>query len=628
MRVLLFVIICTLGKVYAQEHPNILWITIEDTSPQFLGCYGNPDAKTPTIDSLVREGVKFTNAFSTGTVCSPSRTAIITGLKTYETGTGHHRSKYPIPDFIKGFPYYLRQAGYHTSNNKKTDYNVKDEEVFINESWTESADTAGWWNRTAGQPFFSVFNFMDSHQSRTMTNDYSWYESNVLHQIPEAQRIGENDFDLPPYFQDSPEMRKEFARVYNSLHLTDMRISELLDRLRQDELIEQTIIFFFADHGEGIPRAKTNGIAQGYRVPMAVWIPKRYQDLATWYHPGGELDELVDFTDLAPTVQSIAGLELPDYLSGRAFMGNQYQLPPEYLVLSSDRSDNGIDMVRTITDGHYLYSKNFMAFIPELRYIRYMEIARMKQVMRSDLKNGVLDSLQRALFQPRQPEYLFDLKQDVWEISNLAGDDIYAERLIQMKQKLFSELIDNRDVMFLPEYDLGLFSDSITAYHFRLDTSRYALHDILPVAFQSGVRDDEVASVQTELLSHENPIVRYWAITGLMSQPIEFLNNYKELLIVALNDGYPPVEIIASAILVRDFDNELALSKLKKYCLNTNADLALMAINLCIYLDEKKPFVEAIKSVLTMDRSARVRSACMDFLGSLGLVPNTTDYLR
>jgi arylsulfatase A-like enzyme len=148
-----------------EPKPNILWITIEDTSPQFIGVYGNETASTPVIDKLAKEGVLFKNAFSTGTVCSPSRTTIITGVKVYNTGTGNHRSKFPVPDFIKGFPYYLQKQGYYTTNNVKTDYNIAGEKEFINEAWDESSRKAGWWGRNPGQPFFSVFNYNDSHQS-------------------------------------------------------------------------------------------------------------------------------------------------------------------------------------------------------------------------------------------------------------------------------------------------------------------------------------------------------------------------------------------------------------------------------------------------------------------------------
>ena len=278
-----FIAGCNLDfKEVTPAKPNILWITIEDTSPQFIGCYGNKNARTPVIDQLASEGIRFTNAFSTGTVCSPSRTAIITGIKTYMTGTGNHRSKYPIPEYIKGFPYYLQELGYYTTNNQKTDYNVANEKDFIKEAWHESSGDAGWWNRKSGQPFFSVFNFNESHQSRTMTMTYEWYTENVLDHLSQEERISENEFEMPPFYLDSPEMRKQFARVYNSIKLTDNRIDELLKRLEKDNLKDSTIIFFFADHGEGMPRGKTNGINYGYRVPFVIWFPEMYKHLSPW----------------------------------------------------------------------------------------------------------------------------------------------------------------------------------------------------------------------------------------------------------------------------------------------------------------------------------------------------------
>jgi arylsulfatase A-like enzyme len=253
--------------------PNILWITIEDTSPQFIGCYNNSNARTPVIDKLALEGVRFTNAFSTGTVCSPSRTALITGVKTYKTGSGNHRSKFPVPDFIKGFPYYLQQQGYYTTNNSKTDYNVAGENEFIKEAWNESSNRTGWWNRKAGQPFFSVFNLMESHQSRTMTETYEWYVENVLSHLSPYEHVDDHDFEMPPFYLDSPEMRKQLARVYNSISFTDKKIGELLMQLEKDNLRDSTIIFLFADHGEGIPRGKTKR--------HQLWLPRAIHHLVS-----------------------------------------------------------------------------------------------------------------------------------------------------------------------------------------------------------------------------------------------------------------------------------------------------------------------------------------------------------
>jgi arylsulfatase A-like enzyme len=617
----------------AQKKPNVLWITIEDTSPRFLGCYGNKDARTPVIDELARQGTRFTNAFSTGTVCSPSRTALITGVKTYENGTGHHRSNYPLPAQMHGFPYYLKKAGYHTSNNAKTDYNVRDEKQFIADAWNESAAKAGWWNRKPGQPFFAVFNFNDSHQSRTMTDPYAKYEKEVLAELPENERIAEDAFEMPPIYRDSPEMRRQFARVYNSLKLTDNKIAKLLKRLDDEKLRDSTIIFFFGDHGEGIPRGKTNGIDLGYRVPFVIWFPPMYRHLSPWGQ--GVTDELISFEDLAPTLISIADGEIPGYMKGRKLIGPARSAPTDHLVLSSDRSDNGIDMVRSVTDGRYMYSRNYMPFMPEARYIRYMEIAEMKQQMRKDLASDSLNELQSSLFASRPAEFLFDLKTDPWETKNLIDDPRSRVIADQMRNRLHANLTKSRDILFLPEYEIGLLSDKTTAFDFRLSDQDYAFKEILSAASLSGKRGKNISVQQLKLLSNPNPIIRYWALVGLRSQHPAFLKPYHDNIMNAVRDQYPPAAITASVIAFELFENQQALQNLKKYAQSDNAELALLTINYLLYLENKQPFIETIKLVQqskktygdeNKSRGYKVRAACMDFLGILGLVPNTPEY--
>ncbi len=610
-----------------QSKPNILWITIEDTSPQFIGCYGNKDARTPVIDKLAEGGVRFTNAFSTGTVCSPSRTAIITGVKVYKAGTGNHRSKYPVPDFIKGFPYYLQKQGYYCTNNVKTDYNVRNEKDFINEAWNESSNKAGWWDRKPGQPFFAVFNYNDSHQSRTMTMTYDWYVENVLDHLSPEERIGENEFEMPPIYRDSPEMRKQFARVYNSIKLTDNKIGQLLDRLEKDNLKDSTIIFFYADHGEGMPRGKTNGINYGFRVPFIIWFPEMYKNLSPWGTAGAVTAELVDFTDLAPTLISLAGGEIPEHLEGRPFLGAQRKQPADHLNLASDRSDNGIDMIRTVTDGKYVYSRNYLPFIPEARYIRYMEIGEIKQQMRKDLADGKLNPLQKSLFENRPAEFLFNIDNDLWETRNLAKDPDSQTILNKMRNELKEEVLGSRDVMFLPEYEIARLSDTTTAYEFRQNKENYPLDDIYEVASLAGFRGEDVTAKQVQALENSNKIVRYWAVLGLRSQSRQDLQPYSETIQKMMDDEYPPVAVTASAVSWEMFGSKKAEENMKKFCASDDLNISLMAINYLLYTTNKKPFVATIRKVHDMkDRDYNVQAACMDFLGSLGLVPNNPDY--
>jgi len=624
---LFFLPLIVSNTLSAKNTPNILWITIEDTSPQFIGCYGNKDARTPYIDQLAKEGVRFTNAFSTGTVSSPSRTCIITGVKTYKTGTGNHRSNYPVPEFIKGFPYYLQKEGYYTTNNSKTDYNVANAAEFTREAWDESSQKAGWWNRKPGQPFFAVFNYNESHQSRTMTQSYQWYLDNVIKQLPVRERIADNDFDMPPFYYDSPEMRKQFARVYNSIVLTDNKIGELLQRLERDNLKDSTIIFFYADHGEGIPRGKTNGINLGYRVPFIIWFPEIYKHLSPWGSGGVVTDELTTFEDLATSLISLAGGKIPGHLTGRILLGENRSMPADHLILSSDRSDNGIDMIRTVTDGRYIYSRNFMPFMPELRYIRYMEIAEIKQQMRKDLADKKLNPLQENLFEERPAEFLFDIENDVWETVNLADKSEYRKILKKFRKQLKDEIFGSRDIMFLSEYETGLISKTATPYEFRLDNLKYPLKKIYKAASLSGFRGKKTAAKQIKLLTSQNKIIRYWAVTGLLSQSPVILKPFFSEIINAMDDNYPPVAITASAIAFQEFSNQAAEENLKKFSNSENMDLSLMAINFMLYLKNKNPFIGTVQAVHEKNgTNYNVKAACMDFLGSMGLVPNNIQY--
>jgi hypothetical protein len=460
-----------------------------------------------------------------------------------------------------------------------------------------------------------------------MTENYDWYVENVYNQLLPNERIGDNEFEMPPFYLDSPEMRKQFARVYNSIKLTDNKIGELLARLEKDNLKDSTIIFFYADHGEGMPRGKTNGINYGYRVPFIIWFPEMYKHLSPWGNAGIVSDELIDFTDLAPTMISLAGGEISEHPEGRPILGKNRKTPVEHLFLSSDRSDNGIDMVRTVTDGKYIYSRNFMPFIPEVRYIRYMEIGEIKQQMRKDLAENKLSLLQKSLFEKRPAEFLFDLENDLWETRNLASEDEFKGVLDRMRNLLKNEIMQSRDVMFLPEYEIASLSNNTNAFEFRLDKSNYPLEEIYEAASLAGFQGKEVAAKQVELLKSQNNIVRYWAILGLRSQNQNDLKSFSKAILELMNDNYPPVAVTASAIAYEISKSQEAKENLKNFCTHENLQVSLMAINYLLFSENKEPFIETIRAVHKMDsRDYNVKAACMDFLGSLGLVPNNQEY--
>lgn len=573
--------------------PNILWLTFEDTSPEFIGVYGNLTAKTPTMDQLAREGVRFNYAFSTGSVCSPSRSALITGVKTYALGTGNHRSAYPIPDFIHGFPKYLKDAGYYTTNNSKTDYNTSDAKRLIEESWDESSGKAGWWNRAAGQPFFAVFNSMSSHQSRTMTLPYADYEKLVMSQLPDSMKHSDATVFMPPYYRDSPEMRKQMARVNNSISKTDLEFKELLDRLEREGLRQNTIIFLFGDHGEGMPRAKTNGIGLGHRVPFAIWFPEKYKHLSPWGTSGAVTDEMIDFTDLPPTVLALAGVKIPDYMKGRILTEKQRQTEPRHLFLSSDRSDESYDMTRTVIKGTFAYSRAYLPYIQELRPLLYMDMGEITHLIRQDYKAGKLSPVQSQMLEPRPAEYLYDLEKDPWEINNLAENPAYGILMKELRQAQEKEILASKDILFLPEYELEQISKTTTPYAYR---AKLDFKPIYEIAKWAGFRTEKAKVAQLKALKSTNKFVRYWALLGLKSNVKAFGEKEKLALTNCLSDTYPPNRIVAAS-LVSEFTDDAHARKILVEAIQSSEDhLSNLALQQIMYQPNAIGFLPEIRA--------------------------------
>lgn len=588
----LFFLFFALG-LKAQERPNILWLTYEDTSPEFIGAYGNKAAKTPFMDFMASEGVRFTSAFSTGSVCSPSRSALITGVKTYKLGTGNHRSNYPVPDFIKGFPKYLKDAGYYTSNNAKTDYNVANQKAFIDQAWDESSNKAGWWNKKEGQAFFAVFNSNSSHQSRTMTWPYEQYKAEIWDKLPENMRTGDNDFFLPPFYRDTPAMRKQMARVYNGLSQTNIEFQALFDRLKKEDLLENTIIFSFADHGEGMPRMKTNGIGIGHRIPFTIWFPEKYKHLSPWGTGGVVTDAMIDFVDLAPTVLALAGIEIPAYMEGKSIFNKP---EPDYLFLSSDRSDESYDLTRTVIKGKYAYTRVFMPFVQELRYLLYMDMGEITRLIREDFKNQKLNGQQQAMLVPRPVEYLYNLEKDPWELNNLANRSENKTLLLEFRNALKNNIIASRDVLFLPEAEIGELSKNTTAFEFRLDSLQYPIAELYKAIELCGFDDMATLKKQLKMLKSDNKLTRYWVLMGLKAHPTSQLRNHTRRITKAIKDSYAPNSILAASFLSEINNSPKAKEILQTFINSPQDHISNFAMQQILYQQNALEFNSAIKA--------------------------------
>ncbi|GAB3700294.1 sulfatase-like hydrolase/transferase [Spirosoma flavus] len=431
--------------------PNILWITCEDMSPR-LSCFGDKELKTPNLDQLAAEGVRYTRVYATAGVCAPARSSIITGMYPTSIGTQHMRTvqltpeasqslkmkgySAVIPEAVRCFPEYLRKVGYYCTNNDKQDYQFIPPVTV----WDESSKKAHWRNRQVGKPFFSVFNLMITHESQL------WSREN------EPLLVRPEDVTVPTYYPDTKTVRHDIARHLSNVIRMDSIAGTLIRQLKEDGLYDNTIIFFFSDHGDGLPFVKRELYDRGLRVPMIVRIPEKFKINGS--KPKGSTDnQIISFVDLAPTMLSLANIPLPEYLQGQAFLGEKRaSAPRKYIFAGRDRMDLPVDRVRTVGDGRYKYYRNFM---PEKSY--YQDITyRLSIPMMSEMlqlrNEGKLNATQMIWFRPTKPrEELCDTQTDPNEFTNLVNKPAYKAKLAELRGQMDAWLKRVGDKSALPE---------------------------------------------------------------------------------------------------------------------------------------------------------------------------------
>jgi len=432
----------SIARGKAAERPNILWVVTEDICPD-LGCYGDAYARTPNIDNFAKQGVVFSNCFDHSGVCAPSRSGIITGMYPTSIGTMHMRSQGVPPPFVKCFPEYLRAAGYFCTNNAKTDYNFAPPLT----AWDENGKQAHWRNRAKGQPFFSVFNIEITHESRIRADPGK--PAPAARMLTPEQRHDPDKAVLPPYYPDTPLVRRDWANYYDLITATDLRVAEFLQLLDDDGLAENTAVFFYGDNGRGLPRAKRWIYDSGIHVPLIIRWPDKIK-------PGTVRDDLVGFVDFAPTVLSIAGVPVPKHMHGQAFLGEPAAPPKEYVFAARDRMDETYDIIRAVRDKRFKYLRNFEPEKPYAQNINYMdEMPTLKEMRRLNAE-GKLEGPQKLFFRPTKPvEELYDTVADPYEIHNLADSPEHQETLKRMRAVLESWMKDTGDMGLIPEAEMN-----------------------------------------------------------------------------------------------------------------------------------------------------------------------------
>jgi N-sulfoglucosamine sulfohydrolase len=446
--ILLLVALC----VRAEQRPNIVWIVGEDMGPE-LGCYGDRYARTPNLDRFASEGVRFTRAFTHAPVCAPSRSGLITGRYPTSIGTHHMRSKLLKPPPL--FTDYLRKAGYFVAWPGKTDFNF--------DVPTNSFDsTRPWLRNVPRQPFFAYTNIFLTHESQIRAAPAQFAKNTS--KLSEADRHDPAKAPLPPYSPDAPEVRRDLANYYDLCTAVDYQVGEILKRLDELGLGTNTIVFFFGDHGRGLPRSKRWVYDSGTHVPLIVRWPNHLKG-------GGVREDLVSFIDFAPTVLSLAGVEIPKELQGQPFLGPKQASPRKYVYAARDRMDETYDRIRSVRDARFQYIRNYHPELPYAQRISYMEEMPTMQVWRKWNAEGRLDPIQKLFFASTKPtEELYDTEADPHEVVNLADRPQHKAKLEELRSALDRWMLEVGDFGAMPESELvrrGLVKDVSADYEAR-----------------------------------------------------------------------------------------------------------------------------------------------------------------
>ncbi|RXK55351.1 sulfatase [Oleiharenicola lentus] len=530
LRLATVLLLTALGGHAAQERPNIVWLTSEDHGPE-MGCYGDPLARTPNIDALAAQGMRYRLVWSTAPVCAPARTAIISGLYPLSSGGIHMRSMVSLPPGMHLYPHYLRAAGYYTTNNDKEDYNLRAPA----DLWDESSKTAHWRNRAPGQPFFAIFNSMKSHESQIRKRPH------VAVTDPAKVRV-------PAYHPDTPEVRQDWAQYYDKVSEADADAGARLREIEAAGLAEDTIIFYYGDHGSGMPRSKRRPSNSGLHVPLVVYFPERWRHLAPAdYTPGGESARFVSFVDLAPTLLSLGGTPPPAWMQGQAFAGPHAAPGRALLFGERGRMDERLDLVRSVTDGRYVYVRNYLPQVSQGQHVGYQFQTPTTRIWRAHFDQGKTNAAQSLFWQvPKAPEELYDLTTDPDEVHNLAARPEHRPVLERLREALRSHLLESRDLGFLPERELHARASGDTPYALGRDAARYPLEIILETAELASGLDPAATPVLVKRAQHADSAVRYWAILGLRLRGADTVRAEEGALSRALADESPDVRIVAA----------------------------------------------------------------------------------
>ncbi len=541
-----------------KRRPSILWIVAEDASPH-IGCYGETTIRTPHLDRLAAEGVRFERAFVTNPVCSPSRSAMITGMYQTTLGAHNHRSQrrtgkgggnkdyyasYMLP--VKSVPELFREAGYHVTNagKGKQDYNfIPPPDLYDKGDWSDRPDKM--------QPFFCQIHLQGGKARGAKV----------------ADPVDPAGVKLPPYYPDHPVLRRDWAQYLNSWIKTDNEVGKIVGRLREAGELKRTVIFFWTDHGVSHLRGKQFLYDEGIRVPLIV-------RLGDGKRAGTVRRDLVEHIDIAAASLALAGIEIPDYVQGRDIFASDYR-PRRDAFSARDRCDETVEIIRAVRTKRYKYIRSFLSWVPHAQPNQYKDGKAIVKTMRRLHAEGKLSELQaRPFIAPRPTEELYDLRDDPHETVNLADDPAHRSQVTELRQTLYDWMETTGDPGLIPEpilEDLGRRHGSKYAA-MKATKNRELIRRLITIV-EAGEHGDRGAL--HEALVADRPSIRYWAATWLgVLRDNAALDRLRRLT----TDDTPAVRIAAALALCRLGRYEIGAPLLADHIDHRNLIVGMYAI--------------------------------------------------
>lgn len=555
IKFLVLILFSFLVNVLHAERPNILWICVEDASPH-IGCYGEKAIQTPNIDKLASEGVLFEKAFVSAPVCSSSRSAMVSGMYQTTAGYLHHRSQvikgkgggnkdyfesYKVPAGLKLVPQIFKENGYYISNAKKTDYNFEAGKIYDS--------TKDWSGRKEGQPFFAQIQLHGGKSRGTVKG------------------VDKSKINIPPYYPDTEIMRQDWTEYLASWVKTDKEVQEIMEKLKKSGELENTIVFFWTDHGVSHIRGKQFLYDEGIQVPLIVRFPKGQ-------HKGTVRKDMVNHIDIPVSSLELAGIAVPPYMQGKSIFSNDYK-EQEYIFTARDRCDETVDIIRSVRTQRFKYIRNFLPHCSHMQRSQYKEGKKMVAEAKQLFAAGKLNSLQAKAFQANRPvEELYDLENDPFETRNLAVESVHHETLLHLRNKLKSWMVETGDMGLIPEpvlEDLGKKYGSKYAI-LQAPENKNFVQELIDIV-EAGERGD--LSQIKEGMKSKRPSIRYWAVKAAGNKK---LSELKETVTELLSDEDAAVRVSAAESLAQFGELKKSAELLAGEISNKNLLVGLYAI--------------------------------------------------